>query len=154
MPPATGARPTTIPSSNVTPLKASAATAAAAGSLTPLRDPTGRSGTDDHVTQHDLERAAVNTFFQKYNSGRRSFWNKKNRNEITLEEIIRHAFGVNRTGFFGHSGANTKIALEKLGVDFTRLSTIRDMRYLVISARKTINHEYAQNNAVRARPIS
>jgi len=78
----------------------------------------------DKNEEKRTEKSAVEKFFTEHFSSPslRSFWNEKDTSRITIQEIIKHALGGNKTGFFsGHSGADTKKALIKYGVDFKLL---------------------------------
>lgn len=55
---------------------------------------------------------AVNKFFDEHPPKSGSFWYGKDKANISLEEIVRHALGENNKGFLsGYSGRTTKTAL-------------------------------------------
>ncbi|MCX7121652.1 MAG: hypothetical protein NTZ67_07790 [Gammaproteobacteria bacterium] len=60
----------------------------------------------------DANERAVNKFFDEHPPKSGSFWFGKDKTNISLEDIVRHAFGENNKGFLsGHSGRATKTAL-------------------------------------------
>ena len=105
-----------------------------------------------HITKHhelkaeSAESDAVNKFFTKYSPGNNSFWKGKDQSKITMGDIIQHAIGGNKKGWFGgYSGANTKKTLLELGVNLTTLNdTSKSSEEKSVAAIKQINSSPSQ----------
>jgi len=71
----------------------------------------------------EAESNIVREFFDKHPHGSNSYWKGKDQSTIQMTEIIHHALGGNKKGFFGgYSGADTKKTLVELGVDLKMLN--------------------------------
>jgi len=69
------------------------------------------------------ESKIIKAFFDKHPHGFNSYWKGKDQKTIQMTEIIHHALGGNKRGFFGgYSGADTKKTLVELGVDLKMLN--------------------------------
>lgn len=92
---------------------------------------------NESTTAEDVNKIlpyAVNKFLEEHPPKFGSFWYKKNKSDVTLEAIVRHACGENDRGkFFGYSGHNTKkILQDDYGVVF-------DEKFAKLSIQEKIN---------------
>ncbi|OGT48010.1 MAG: hypothetical protein A3E82_04435 [Gammaproteobacteria bacterium RIFCSPHIGHO2_12_FULL_38_11] len=100
------------------------------------------------------DNIAVKKIFSEHPPKSGSFWHGKDLASISFECIMRHALGENNKGFFGgHSGTDTKKALQDYGIKFDKEFLAMSIDEKVRTVSKAINaapQQHALSKAAEA----